>query len=377
MWLANSELGAAVGVESLDDVVVMTAENAILEQDKLSWSRNPIPDRSENFWKTLAIWLGLIKDGERDLANTQFHLVSTFRVTTGIASELKKPVADRDIQQVITLIRSIADQPNEEWSKYSSFVAAKNDAELAAFLNCILIVDEVPASDHDGANLRLATSMRVPTEITAEVIAGLRGWLQARVMEHFRRVALGLDERKAAWVEVDEFRQEHSRLIARHFNKRLVLKAASQIAIEPEDRERHKGAMFVRQLGILGIQTEEPERILEAIEDYLKGVDERSRLAIENGVTQQVFQTYETSLVDHWRTCKRVASRKSFATEEIAGQEILDQSLAYQAYLDGLPVTENYLTRGTFHKLADHSSLSLGWHPKYKQLLTSHNEPKE
>jgi hypothetical protein len=370
-WLAKSELGSAVGVESLDDVVMISPGGAVLEQDKLSWVRNPIPDRSENLWKTLAIWLGLIRDGERELKSTQFHLVSTFQVNTGVAAALKLPPQARDTSKIIETLRALSKAPNDGWAVEANFVTLHSDEDLSNFLDHVLVIDHAPATDLDGANDRLATAMQLPLEIAADVIAGLRGWLQSRVMEQFRRVALGLNEKAAAWIESDEFRRELAKLVSRHFQDKPIIRAASQITISPELRQHQTHAMFVRQLEILGITEEEPERIIEAIEDFLKGVDERSRLALQNGVTQQVFENYEASLVDHWKTTKRIAARKKFETEEITGQEILDQSLSYQAHLDGHLVTESYLTKGTFHKLANSPAVILGWHPRFKEMLTS------
>lgn len=373
-WLASAEIGAAVGIESLDDVVAISANgDAVLEQDKLSWVRNPMTDRSENLWKTLAIWLGLITDGERDLSTTQFHLISTYQINTGIAALLKESPSERNSVKIIETLREVAATPNEEWAKYSAIVTSHSDERLGLFLDRVTVIDEIPSTDLDGASKRLASQLSIPSEIVEEVIAGLRGWIQSRVMAHFRLCALKQQSPQAAWIESASFRQEFAKLISRHFQDKPIIRAASQILISKQQKEEQRHATFVRQLEILDMGADEQERVLEAIEDYLKGVDERSRLALQNGVTGQAFESYTTSLIDHWKATKRSALRQPLATEPLTGQEILDRTMVYQAHLDGMPVTESYLTRGTYHKLADDSALPIGWHPKFKELLNDTN----
>ena len=54
-WLARSPAGAAVGIETDDDVAVRNGTKSLLEQDKhsIAAGAEPFGDRSRDLWNTL------------------------------------------------------------------------------------------------------------------------------------------------------------------------------------------------------------------------------------------------------------------------------------------------------------------------------------
>ena len=58
-WLSHSPAGAAVGIETDDDVAVRNGTTSLLEQDKhsIAAGAEPFGDRSKDLWNTLNIWL--------------------------------------------------------------------------------------------------------------------------------------------------------------------------------------------------------------------------------------------------------------------------------------------------------------------------------
>jgi hypothetical protein len=72
-WLAQSQSGAAIGIETDDDVAVRSANTQLLEQDKHSIrdGAEPFGDRSKDLWNTLSIWLDAIENRQ---VNRQGHI---------------------------------------------------------------------------------------------------------------------------------------------------------------------------------------------------------------------------------------------------------------------------------------------------------------
>ncbi len=70
--------GERVSLEFLDDVALHRANGTILlEQAKSALSGNPITDRADDLWKTLANWADICSEGKVNVKTTDFRLYVT------------------------------------------------------------------------------------------------------------------------------------------------------------------------------------------------------------------------------------------------------------------------------------------------------------
>jgi hypothetical protein len=75
--LLDSQKGAKVSLEHLDDVAVHYADGSLmLEQTKSALKNNPLGDWSEDFWKAIANWIDALSAGKIPLGS-KFHLYGT------------------------------------------------------------------------------------------------------------------------------------------------------------------------------------------------------------------------------------------------------------------------------------------------------------
>lgn len=370
-WLAQSDVGFRAGVESLDDVVIQSDEGITrLEQDKLSFVGNPITDRSANLWKTLAIWIQLVEAGECSLEDTEFFLVTNQAVKSGIAAILKLLPKERDKKKLVKTIRDALKDPPEAWSASAAVVSAIPDAKLVQFLDRVTVAT-APYGGDEGSLAHFATRLNLPSEIAKHVIEDLRGWLMTIVEEQLlsRAKATNAAAFAPTFVGVEEFRVQLTRIKVRHFDDRLMLRAAQEILVDPKEHDSARSERFVRQLQIIEFDKSDPENLVEAITDFLRSKEERTRLAVANAVTKKDFEQYKTQLIDHWKIKHRGAIRAGFPTEADTGQEVLDRCLEYRPKLADHDVSEGYLLRGTYHDLANLIHSGIGWHPRFPELL--------
>lgn len=369
-WLASASLGDQVGIESLDDVVLQTSEGGLhIEQDKLSFRQNPVTDHSANLWKTLGIWIALVKSGECEVSNCQFYLVTNQKVKSGIAATLREIPAKRENKKLIRAIRQVVKGLPTEIAKHAILVCDISDEELQQLLDRVIVVDEAPFANREEANAHLGDCMSLSRQIVDPVVNGLRGWILGLANSHFAEQSRSetTDAYQPAWIDVGQFREILDRLITKHFDNRLIVRAAKEIVVTNEQTETAKSEKFVRQLELIEFDNDHPEDFIEAITDFLRSKEERTRLAVQNGITGTVFESYEANLVDHWKITKRQVSRRGMNSESATGQELLDECLKHQPELDGHTLSEGYLPRGTFHYLANVPVI--GWHPRYSDLL--------
>jgi hypothetical protein len=130
--------------------------------------------------------------------------------------------------------------------------------------------------------------------------------------------------------------------------------------------------IFVSQLREIGIST---DRIRSAILDFYRAFEQRSEWARENLLVPGELDRYEDRLVDEWRRYRDVVFEE---LDENSAEDTLTRAgkdLYKWADLDSgniqllrirERVTEPYVTRGSFHILANASPApKIYWHPRF------------
>jgi hypothetical protein len=358
LWLCQSQVGASIGIETLDDVTLRTGRTKVLGQSKLSYTRNLLSDQNPNLWKTLSIWLKLLAEESVDLETSEFHLISNFKIENGLVAALKQANTPAKLHSVAKQLRETANKLPNSCEQFGTEILARSPTVLSSFLSRVRIWDGTPSHPNDQLAL-FAQKLNLASTIAPQVIRGLRGWILEQVEAKFA-------EREPAWIDREAFCEESHRLIAIYFDRRIVLRAAEEIDVADAASRLNRNATFIQQLQWIDIQSEE---ILDAIYDYLRSGEERIRLADENNITQRVFGVFENNLITKWKNVHRSAGDQHSTDAKMAGRVALRSSLDHREMLDGEPTTEFYLTRGTYHKLANGKSAVLGWHPDFRKLL--------
>lgn len=358
LWLARSPVGSVVGLETLDDIASVEPDGMVrIGQSKLSYTRNLYADGNRNFWKTLGIWLGLIAEDEVDPAKSEFYIISNFSVNSGIVFDLKNSTTKAAFRALAKKLKALASTVGSDCKAYAEIVNACAETTIVELLEKVRVSDGIPS--HPDAQLPLfAASMNLPADMATVVIRGMRGWILEQAESAFA-------ERKPAWVQKEQFSGELARLVAQNYDNQLVLRTAREIEVKPEDQESARNAVFVEQMRWIEAESDE---ILEAIDDYFRSIDERTRLADENDVSRREFDAFEGRLVDRWKGLHR-ACADTCTESKRAGRNALRKTLDHREELAGQPTSEFYLTRGTYHQLANGASASVGWHPEFRKLL--------
>lgn len=361
-WLCEGDVHATIGVETLDDVARIDANQLTMGQSKISFSRNPLTDQSVNLWKTLKIWLDMLDSGECDLVQSRFLFISNFPAT-GIAAAIRNLGTSLDQSRgFVQQLREATHEFKGPCRPFLEAVLSRSDEALAGLLLRIQVADDLSISPADQLQ-SLQGKLHLSDDIAAEVIRGLRGWVVEKVQEK-------LADGKPAWLERQHFCDELFRLVERHRNRRLFLRSVREFVISDDDRKLHKDATFVRQLQIIGIDDGDDE-ILDAINDFLMSASERTRLAAETNITPGEFEKFEDRLIERWKPLHR-RCRLNSQDPQKAGHETYCLVQDHREPLDGQETVEFYFTRGTYHQLANggtEAAPKVGWHPEFEKLV--------
>lgn len=145
--------------------------------------------------------------------------------------------------------------------------------------------------------------------------------------------------------------------------KPFIEKAANLIPVSQIEQDNEKRSLFVKQLDLILAQDDEK---LKAIQDFLRAKREKHNYALNANISKPHIDEYEEGLKENWLRIffKHRRLNKNEPTE--VGYEIYSETIQYKGKLAGIEPTYFYLSKGTYHELANNRFI--GWHPDWKEL---------
>ncbi|CAJ2812900.1 Uncharacterised protein [Burkholderia pseudomallei] len=327
-----------------------------------------LTDLSTDFWKSVRIWLARYKRDGRSASNLRFFLFTTGTVSD--ASFLKRflPVRLGTDDETTTL----PEQAEEALSKSKSDLIGEiaqafnelTSTEKEDFLTRILIFDGSPRIQDIPDTIKDMHMRSVRREHRNAVFERLEGWWNDAVIKQLigSRVEgiFGYEVSDKLSALSEEYKLDNLPITFRG------KQPTGEIDTENDPRT------FVAQLRKIGISS---NRIRNAILDYYRAFEQRSEWARENLLVSGEIEDYEDRLVDEWSRYKDVVFEEldENSAEDVllrAGRELYtwadQQTGNYESLRIRARVTEPYVTRGSFHILADAAPAPrVYWHPRF------------
>nr|WP_025827781.1 ABC-three component system protein [Acetobacter persici] len=364
---------AVIYLETLDDVMLESNGETILEQLKHSLAAKPanLTLTSVNLWKTLKAWIDVLPD--LDLSKTTLHLVTV----AGISSKSKlinllDEAADRaelltDLREEAQRVLHDRQQAQEEGKKDLPHEARaksckaflelteKKQAELLSKvrlkpsqINIRLIEDELAKS-----------LMSVLPKDRAHIAKLLVEWWN-------RQIIHAHCGKRTKAIHRFELISRYTQIIADLEHDSLVDHFATELP--PETYQSHP--MIGSQIGLIDAQQWQ-QRI---VTNEWRARNSRSRWSTENPTWREKIAQYDARLIEEWgykyadMTAACNGCSEDIKKEE--GRGLLSWSF-YEApkiiELLAPSVTSPSYVRGTFHTLSIKGGV--GWHPDYEILL--------
>jgi hypothetical protein len=366
---ARIDPGIQVIIEKFDDVTFGDESGDIKERVQTKYhigETRSLSDRSPDLWKTIRIWAEGIIAGEIDPTETLLSLVTTANAPSGSVAQMLR-LYDRDEERALTLLTSIAASPPSA-ENAPGFAAFKqlSFAQKRALISAIYVHD-VSASMHDTyEELQAQVVFAVERKYSGALLERLEGWWLKKVIRQLTspqiQPILGQEVEAQILAIADQFRMDNLTID-------FVLSEPPQGA-DPESDTR----TFVHQLRLIALSS---PRIADAILDYYRAFQQRSKWLREDQLLIPELEQYENRLIDEWR-------RKSNQIKEELPADPADDSVLQKAGRDlynwmhdnaDIPIRarcrEPYVLRGTYHLLADTppDAPRVGWHPDFAKRL--------
>lgn len=357
--LLRADLGSTITLEAFDDVGVEFSDGSRLaEQAKSYTSRNPLSLRAPEWWCTLRTWVQLVIDGKIDVATTDFvicapksspcDLVMSFHNSTNV-----KDAAVAVKNAAISVNVKSGTRGASKLNGAIKFLFSHRDI-FAQIVSRFRV--DIPVDSLDTELRPLLLAKLVSEDAYSHVVKWAHGWVKQEIDKQ-------VDASKPARVQAKAFHEALLQYVRSHDRFDILQSYAGTPARHEVDVELSVRE-YVRQLRLIDL---EHEGLLEAVNDYLRAVVDRtnwSEMGIINGVALDAFAS---SLTSTWRNIKRrsfLTNRERTPKEQ--GQLLYSECVEHQTPLDGYNPPSHFV-KGSFHALSDEHVI--GWHPDYKTLL--------
>lgn len=332
-----------------------------------------LTDLSTDFWKSVRIWLDRYKREDRAKSNLQFFLFTTAKVGANsfLTRFLPGYVGNGDDDKAA---RELADDALAKSNSASIGTITREFNELTNsekedFLARILILDLSPRIG-DIPKLVKEGPMRVIRPANRDaVFERLEGWWNDQVI----RMLTGL---RTEGIPGHEISEKMFALSEEYKADNLPITFLGKVPAEEIEID-NDSRPFVWQLRAIGISN---DRIHSAILDFYRAFEQRSEWARENLLVPGELDRYEDRLVDEWKRFKDVVFEElddNSAEDALkrAGKDLYKWADLESGKIHSLRirerVTEPYVTRGSFHLLANATPTPrIYWHPRFLERVS-------
>ncbi|OAI13179.1 hypothetical protein A1507_17575 [Methylomonas koyamae] len=355
-----------VSVEVLDDVAFESAigDPSTFLQTKHHASRMAsLTDSSTDLWKTLRVWI----EGR---AASQIPLSAALQlVTTGTApassAASKLKFVGRDVEGARAALDIVArtSSNTKNAAAYNAYEALSADQRME-LLGRVFVVDAAPTITDIDEELRTVIFWAVDRSHQAAFLDRLEGWWFRRVIDQLTsapKSRIGSVEIESEMSDLrDQFRQDSLPIDGDLLD--FVLDDATASA--------HQDYRFVKQLEIVDAGR---RRVANAIRDFYRAYEQRSRWVREDLVVALDISRYEKRLTEEWENvfeamCDEIGDTATDVERKAAARSVLQW--AERTSIPIRPgVTEPFLSRGSLHMIADEGRI--GWHPDFRNILSS------
>lgn len=346
-----------VHIEALDDIELNTNDGKQLLSLKHKKIDDVLTDLSVDFWKSVNIWIDRINNITTPI---NFLLCTTAEVATNsflkcITDGSKKVIELDDITQIEKILDTSINRTIIPIRKKFKALDVSKKIEL---LNRITILDK-SVRINDIPNQIMDNYFRtVNQQYRNNVYETLEGWWFSKVIE---KMTGNLKDP----LIVKDISAKLQQISEQYFVDNLPI-TFDELTQDQVDISIYldNDFNFVKKMKHIRIKDTQLQR---SIFDFFRAYNQRLEWLKSNLVTSEEISKYEKKLIDEWQ---RFKDDQYYDDEEITESDLLRIGRAIFSWAQNTnifirpKVTEQYVTRGSFHILADNEDDLIYWLPK-------------
>jgi hypothetical protein len=362
-----------VSVEKLDDVAFHEAPTTpsvareLLQFKHHVGRKGGLGDSSPDVWKTIRIWAEGVRVGRIDLDRVVLMLVTNSQANNRNAIRfLRHESATRKPSEALKkLVAAGTSSHNQVVNDGCSALMALTAAERESLFRAVYLLDNAPSAVDLDRALGNALRLAVHPQHRDAFVQRLEGWWLRKLVLHLSNPSPSVIPVSDIHQQIYEFQQD--------FRRSALPNDMLEEDLPPEAHPDSDERTFVRQLHLICLSG---ERLRYAQGDHYRAFTQRSRWVKDRLIALDEASHYERRLIEGWR--ERFAIMKEGVpaggdetTLARNGQELYNwvatQAPSESALWVRPDFRETYMTRGSYHMLAD--QLRVGWHPEFDRRL--------
>ena len=364
----------SIRLEGLDDIELWKKDQLrkLVELKHHNSANSVLTDRSVDLWRTIRIWCTHLAAGKITVPGTTLALITTAKVPVeSVIGTLTSDRTIRNLDAIHTKMIEIATTASISLQEFTQPFLRLLPAQQKQLVSSIIVYQTAPnikaIADDIKHQLRIASPSLAHLD---DISSLLEQWWFDRIVEHL----LGDSSSLITFNEV------HARLheITRGFGPDSLPILHRGDDPEPNPSITTDARQFVVQLRLIDILQ---ERIIGAIRDHHRAYAERNHW-YKKLIFDEKLNEYECRLEERWKEIYYTLqdrfrddySRKLDEYDDVLllrfGRKLFEKVMELDIPIRP-GVTEHYVTRGTFHRLADKKNdLVVRWHPNFSQTNT-------
>lgn len=389
--LKYSSFDCSISLETIGDVGFEGEENKIIElKNADSKNHNPLSNSSLDLWKTIFNWaMFFYENNEKNIEQYKLQLL-VFTENNGgkeIAEKMNNCYTEEQFNEIendiITIIlkkqprrrcnlQTIKDEYNSEKTKARYYIMCLFSKELYPYFKKIIINFEYYKYKTTYLeNLKSLIKREYgcnDQEKLNEIVIKYLGWIQMEIGKL-------TGENSPIVIKTEKYHEFSKKYIGSELDGEKYRTHDSLIPSDVEIENQIQGSPnYIRQLEIINIDKQIQST---AAYYFLKLLLERKNW-IQSGylscLVDSKYESYQKKILRNWINIKGLV----YGMDEIDEGKMIfkEMSKINQGQFDGVNLDPE-LEKGFIHELANlpvDSELSIGWHPKYKELLKNDNE---
>ena len=354
----------SVKLETLDDIVFDTKglPTEILQTKHHIKKEGRLTDASSDLWKTLRIWAEGIRNGKW-ASDTLHYLVTTASAEDGSIASYLRSDDRRDPSKACDRLGEVAVTSTNKTNKsaYDAYLSLSPDERLS-LLDRMVVCDRHPDISAVESEMRRELTLTIKREQVHWFIGSLEGWWFRRVLHH-------LTAEPPDAILSEELYAESHRLRQQFQDDNLPID--SDIVETEIDEDAFSEHLFVEQLKLIELTN---KRILNAMRQYFRALEHRSRWLREGFLSYGELESYDRLLSEEWEIHFNEMAQE--IGEEAAEEKMREAARQLYKWAESevlfpirSAVKEPFVTRGSLQILADNKRI--GWHLKFLERLKS------
>ncbi len=392
--LQNLNADCTISLERIGDVGIEGDNNEMIELKNSQSNSNPLSNKSLDLWKSIYNWALLFyENNDYDVKKFTLYLyVNTQRkLQMDISKQIDECESEEDAKKIYRYVvekllgkkrmraqRSLNDIKTNDIKKFEDYIALLSSKELYPFFLRVLeqvkiVIDETHYYNQIHDWFKVHYTIKSAPGFYDNLSNSYLGWVNDKVLNY-------TNNGKPPIIHTSEYQDFTSRYLAGNIGINRFVSSNIRPTDMDIEEEIKQVPQYIEQLHLVN----SGDCCNNAAYTYLKLLIDRSKW-VKQGVIEAIdderYNQYQKDLRRVWQeSIGQIALREKNLTEAEKGRLLhLGFREKNSILLDG-ELLQDDLFLGFANEMANldtNEDLSIGWHPKYKDLLIKNGDEDE